>query len=291
MKRYGHDFSMTHAEVDELYVRADPVRLEQILMNLLANAARYTKTRGSIQVFAVQEPEAAQLAIHIRDSGVGIPRGMLERIFEPFFQVDQHKVREEGIGVGLALTRELIELHGGTIEARTRTGGKGSEFIVRLPLIEAPTQSEILPKQSTIIRTAAEPYLNPPKELKRTYRILVVDDNAAASDALSQLLTLRGHTTAVAYSGTEAIQKALEFSPEVVFLDIGLPDMTGYEVAVALRGQDKPYFLVALTGYGQEDDRERARKAGIDQHLTKPAGIKEIQAVLRKYPRSRQAAG
>lgn len=282
MKRYGHDFSMAY-EGGELYLRADPARLEQILLNLLANAARYTKTRGTLEVVAGREED--RYAFHIRDKGVGIPHGMLRRVFEPFFQVTPEKVGSEGIGVGLALTRELVELHGGTIEAKTRNGQKGSEFIVRIPLAEA-VQTEIIP-QPSVIQKAADPYVNAEAQLKRTFRILVVDDNEAASGALAQLLTLRGHTTGVAATGAEALEKALVFEPEVIFLDIGLPDMTGYEVAQALREQKKHYFIIALTGYGQEDDRERARKAGIDQHLTKPAGLKEIQAALRKFPRAR----
>lgn len=285
MKRYGHVFAMTHAD-DALFLLADSDRLKQIMLNLLANAARYTKTKGTIQVDAKRDGQF--YAIHIRDKGVGIPRGMLRRIFEPFFQVNRDTVSYEGIGVGLTLTRELIELHGGTIEATSGSAGKGSEFIVRIPLAETPVQAEMIPQPSPIQR-AALPYLDAGAQLKRVFRILVVDDNQAASDALSQLLDLREHTTEVAATGAEAIQKAIDFEPEVIFLDIGLPDMTGYDVVRALRVQKKPYFVVALTGYGQQDDRERAKAAGIDEHLTKPAGFKEIQAVLRKVPHSLRA--
>lgn len=282
MRRYGHEFTMTHAN-DDLYLRADPDRLKQILLNLLANAARYTKTKGTLQVRA--EREGQFYAIHIRDKGVGIPRGMLQRIFEPFFQVSRDTVSYEGIGVGLTLTRELIEMHGGTIEATSDDAGKSSGFIVRIPLAEAPIQMEMIAQPSAIQR-AALPYLDAGAQLKKTFRILVVDDNHAASEALSQLLALRGHTTDTAFSGGEALEKAIAFQPEVIFLDIGLPDMTGYTVARALRAQKKPYFLIALTGYGQQDDIDQEKSAGIDAHLTKPAGIKEIQATLRKVPRA-----
>lgn len=281
MKRYGHNFTLTKPE-DELYVRADPDRLEQILMNLLANAARYTKTQGSISVSSGREGE--MLAIHIRDSGVGIPRGMLRRIFEPFFQIDREQVSNEGMGIGLTLTRELVDMHGGNIEARSGGVGTGSEFIVRLPL---------LPSAEGAVRA---PHISPPparnqrtsKPAKQSHRILIVDDNEAATEALSQLLGMHGHVTSVAHTGSDAVQKALEFVPEAVFLDIGLPDMSGYDVAAKLREQQKPYFLVALTGYGQDDDKEKARLAGIDQHLTKPASFKEIQAMLRRIPKKRR---
>lgn len=279
MKRYGHNFALRKPS-EEMYLNADPIRLEQILMNLLANAARYTKTRGSIEV--ISQKEDAMLAIHIRDSGVGIPRGMLRRIFEPFFQIDRTQVSNEGMGIGLTLTRDLVEMHGGTIEARSGGIGMGSEFVVRLPLY-AVADTERMPHVSPpLARTRTRVA---PKHVKHTHKILIVDDNEAATEALSQLLGMRGHTTAVVYTGAGAVQKALEFAPDVIFLDIGLPDMNGYEVAEALRKQGRPYFIVALTGYGQDDDKAKARKAGIDEHLTKPAGIKEIQGVLRKFPK------
>lgn len=282
MKRYGHQFSLIKPE-EGLYLRADPIRLEQILMNLLANAARYTKTRGSIEV--ISRKDGHMLAIHIRDSGVGIPKGMLRRIFEPFFQVTRDQVPNEGIGVGLTLTRELIEMHGGRIEVQSEGVGTGSEFIVRLPLTRAPDDPTTL-LDDVPLAPIARPYVRTPGQVKRTFKILVVDDNEMAADALSQLLSMRGHETAVAYAGASALEEAERFVPDVIFLDIGLPDMSGYDVAVAMRKERKTYFIVALTGYGQDDDKDKARRSGIDQHLTKPAGIKEIQAVLRKVPRS-----
>jgi CheY-like chemotaxis protein len=225
------------------------------------------------------------LAIRIRDSGVGIPRSMLRRIFEPFFQVDREKVKSEGMGIGLTLTRDLVEMHGGTIEANSKGTGTGSEFIVRLPLTSAPeapnatAESEASQVKQSVKRESHD-------HSARVFSILLVDDNEAATEALSQLLSLRGHTVTVAHTGNEAIEKAAQMQPEVVLLDIGLPDMTGYEVATAMRRkQEHPYFIIALTGYGQDDDKANAKKAGIDQHLTKPAGLKEIQAALRKYPK------
>jgi signal transduction histidine kinase/ActR/RegA family two-component response regulator len=282
MKRYGHDFSLTKPQ-EPLYLRADPIRLEQILMNLLANAARYTQAHGFIEVTSSKERH--MLAIHIRDSGVGIPRGMLRRIFEPFFQVNRERVKSEGMGIGLTLTRELIEMHGGSIEAKSEGVGAGSEFIVRLPLTSVPDQSQPLlaaplPEEKRVKRESHD-------HSARVFSILIVDDNEAAIEALSQLLRLRGHSIEVAHTGKEAIEKADATHPEVILLDIGLPDMTGYEVAATLRREQPsvPYFIIALTGYGQDDDKAKAKKAGIDQHLVKPAGLKEIQAALRKYPR------
>jgi signal transduction histidine kinase/CheY-like chemotaxis protein len=284
MKRYGHEFALVRP-AEDLYLRADPVRLEQICMNLLANAARYTKARGAIEVVIGKEEQ--KLAIHIRDSGVGIPRGMLRRVFEPFFHVDRSQVSSEGLGIGLTLTRELVEMHGGSIEARSGGIGTGSEFIIRLPLMGTPKEASVLPVMSSSpARTQTQAHTA--RLPKHTHKILIVDDNKDAADALSQLLEIRGNSTAIAYSGAEAVEKALQFEPEVVFLDIGLPDMSGYDVALKLRAQGKPYFLIALTGYGQDDDISKAKKSGIDQHLTKPAGFKEIQAVLRKFPRSRR---
>jgi signal transduction histidine kinase/ActR/RegA family two-component response regulator len=280
MKRYGHDFSLTKPG-EPLYLRADPIRLEQILMNLLANAARYTRAHGFIEV--ISRKEGHGLAIHIRDSGIGIPRGMLRRIFEPFFQVNREQVKNEGMGVGLTLTRDLIEMHGGSIEAKTGEAGGGSEFIVRLPLTSAPGGRTLLPEvpaeEKRVKRESHD-------HSARVFSILIVDDNEAATEALSQLLLLRGHTVGLAHTGKEAIEKAAALQPEVILLDIGLPDMTGYEVAATLRREQTfPYFIIALTGYGQDDDKAKAKKAGIDQHLVKPAGLKEIQAALRKYPR------
>lgn len=283
MQRYGHSFSMTTPHED-LYLRADPVRLEQILMNLLANAARYTKVHGEIELLSGREEH--MLAIHIRDSGIGIPKGMLKRIFEPFFQINRTQVGNEGIGIGLSLTRDLVEMHGGTIEAGNRKSGVGSEFIVRMPLLPSPEGVQTTPMHTPPLPVMRSNIRTPrPQVMKRVFKILVIDDNEAAADALSQLLAMCGHTTEIAFTGSQGIQKALEFDPDVVFLDIGLPDMSGYDVATKLREQKKSYFLIAITGYGQDDDKDRTKKAGIDQHLTKPAGLKEIQAALRKVPR------
>ncbi|MEK7156182.1 MAG: MASE1 domain-containing protein [Patescibacteria group bacterium] len=269
MQSLGHTLTVTR-EADEMFVEADPMRLEQVVVNLLNNAAKYTDPHGQIEVIAAQD--GAMAVIRVRDTGVGIPNNMLTRIFEPFFQLEQGKATNEGLGIGLALTRQLVEMHGGTIEAQSPGEGLGSEFTVRLPSASA-----------TRARPAAPvPKNKNGKQVKNSLRILVVDDNRAAADALSKLLTLRGQDVQTAYSAQEAIERSIELDPHVVILDIGLPDLDGYEVARRLRKKKFGGAIIALTGYGQESDKEKARNAGFQFHLTKPVGLKDVEAVLRK---------
>ncbi len=280
VEKHGHTLSIAKPD-KELFLDADTVRLEQIFVNLVTNAAKYTKKSGVISI--VVEKEDGAVAISVRDSGVGIPRNMLGRIFEPFFQINRAELGGEGLGIGLPLTRQLVEAHGGTIEVTSAGVGAGSEFTVRLPLVahsKKETQAALReppPKDYRHVRT--------PRKVKHQFKILVVDDNEEAAAVLIQILKLRGHTIEVAYTGSEAIQKALKFAPDIIILDIGLPDIDGYDVARQLRTQERPYVLTALTGYGQPEDKEEARQAGFDHHLTKPAGFREIEAVLRKAPR------
>ena len=265
----GHTLTVTK-EDGETFVEADPIRLEQVIVNLLNNAAKYTDPHGRIELIARREGTMA--VVRVRDSGIGIPNNMLTRIFEPFFQLDHGKATNEGLGIGLALTRQLVEMHGGTIEAHSPGEGLGSEFIVRLPSVAAAR-----------VRPEARAQKNKNgKQTKNSLRILVVDDNRDAADALGKLLTLRGQDVQVAYSGLEAIERSIELKPHVVILDIGLPDLDGYEVARRLRKKEFGGAIIALTGYGQESDKERARDAGFQFHLTKPVGLKDVEAVLRK---------
>lgn len=277
-QKHGHTLTITRSD-EELTVEADPVRLEQIFVNLVTNAVKFTKKPGGLIDLTVRR-EKDIAVISVRDNGMGIPKNMLRRIFEPFFQINRGQLSSEGVGIGLPLTRQLVEMHGGTIEAKSAGLNTGSEFIVRLPLFRAarpkPPSSDDIPLSPQIARR--------PRRVKRAFKILVVDDNAEATDALAKLLELRGYATSIAYTGAEAVQKAMQFEPEIVLLDIGLPDMDGYEVARRLHAQKKPYFLIALTGYGQDEDKERARQAGIDYHLTKPAGLKEIAVALKRVP-------
>ncbi len=281
MHQFGHTFSVTTPN-QELFVEADPLRFEQILTNLLSNAAKYTHPHGSVELMV--RKESNQCVIAVRDSGVGIPRNMLSRIFEPFFQARSELSANQGLGVGLALTRELVELHGGTIEVKSAGSGRGSEFTVRLPLAK---NKRILPSVTAPTRRPATREPKSPERrqtLRHSLKILVVDDNESATRALTRLLELRGHTARPAYDGTEALGAADKFAPDVIFLDIGLPDTDGYEVARILQEHDRPYYLIALTGYGQAEDKARAQDAGFDAHLTKPASLAAIEAILEDVP-------
>ena len=253
-------------------LEADPVRLEQILVNLLNNAAKYTEPGGTITLLAEVTDQA--LIIRVRDSGIGIDSDVLEQVFEPFFQLNSNDRRVSGLGIGLSLTRNLVEMHGGRITAQSDGAGRGSEFIVRLPL------QNLVYKDTGSVEGIPAP--TEPSE-DRKFRILVVDDNQAAADGLVKLLTLRGHAASAVYTGEDGIRHAPVYGPDVVLLDIGLPDMEGYDVARALKADDSvEATLIALTGYGQESDIRKAEKAGFDHHLTKPAGLAEIEELLRR---------
>lgn len=248
---------------DKVVFEADPVRLEQILVNVLNNAAKYTNPGGRIEVEALVEGDS--LILRVRDNGIGIPATDLEHIFEPFHQGRQHSDRTAGIGIGLALTRSLVEMHGGTIIAESAGLGRGSQFSIRLPFIPPETESDmesILPVESAT----------------ESYRILVVDDNRSAAEMLKKLLTLRGHHVDVAYSGGDALALLTSMTPDIVILDIGLPDIDGYAVARAIRTHAYPIrLLIALSGYGQDEDKKEAQEAGFDVHLTKPIGLAELE--------------
>lgn len=251
---------------------ADPVRLEQVFVNLLNNAAKYTEPGGTITVSA----QASQgfVAVTVSDTGIGMDENLLEHVFEAFFQIEQPGKMHAGLGIGLSLTKNLVEMHNGTIEAKSAGTGEGSELIVRLPLAHSLSVA-------TTNHTRADMQSN------GGLRILIVDDNRAAADALAKLLALRGNVTEAVYASEDAIERAPTFCPEVVLLDIGLPTMDGYEVAKQLRSD--PNFsatLIALTGYGQESDIRKATKAGFDHHLTKPAGLAEIEEILGAIART-----
>lgn len=255
-----------------LPVEVDPTRMAQVVGNLLNNAARYTPEGGRIELSA--EREGGQAVIRVRDNGMGLEPQTLGRVFDLFTQVDRAVGAQGGLGIGLALVQRLVEMHGGTVAAESGGLGAGATFIVRLPLAATAAQ-----KGQTHPSAAPVPA---PHSTPR--RILVVDDNADAADTLTILLQLDHHETRTVYSGPDAVQAACEFRPEIVFLDIGLPGMNGYEVAQRLRGELGMHdtVLVALTGWGTEDDRRRARAAGFDQHLTKPVTAERVQELLAK---------
>jgi signal transduction histidine kinase len=272
MESRGHVLSMDMPD-EAIRLEADPVRLEQAFVNLLNNAAKYTEPGGAITLVARTEGDEA--VITVADNGIGMDAELLEHVFEPFFQIEQPGKMHAGLGIGLSLTRNLIQMHDGSIEAASGGSGRGSLFTVRIPL---PSEGAVAAKAEGAVRT---------ESLAEGFRILIVDDNRAAADALSKLLSLRGNVTETAYTGEDAIAQAPVFRPEVILLDIGLPDMEGYDVARAIRADDSvSATLIALTGYGQESDIKKASKAGFDHHLTKPAGLAEIEEVLATIERA-----
>lgn len=264
----GHELTVSLPQAP-VQLEADVTRLAQVFQNLLNNAARYSERGGHIWLIA--EREGTDLTIRVRDTGIGIPANMLPRIFEMFTQVDQSKERgQSGLGIGLALVRSLVELHGGTITAHSEGQGKGSEFVVRLPILERPHQE----RAPSVEAQQAAP------TLKR--RLLVVDDNRDAATSLATLLRLTGYDVHMAHDGEEAVAAASALRPEVVLLDIGMPKLNGYDAARRIR--EKPWgkkiLLVALTGWGQDEDRRRSSEAGFNHHLVKPLDLDALQRLL-----------
>jgi signal transduction histidine kinase/ActR/RegA family two-component response regulator len=246
---------------------ADPVRLAQILTNLLTNASRYSETGSRIDL--TSSIEGNTLVLSVRDHGIGISPDALAGVFEMFSQIDAVDTRSAGgLGIGLALVKGLAELHGGNVEARSAGLGRGSEFIVRLPI-------DALDPAVPAIRDTAQ-------SKAPSRRILLADDNRDAADSLAVLLKLAGHEVRVAYLGRDALALAMEFRPDTAVLDIGMPDLDGYEVAADLRRQSwgKQMKLIALTGWGQESDRHRAKEAGFDLLLVKPVDPDHLQDAL-----------
>ena len=263
----GHQLEVVLPE-EPLVVDGDPVRLAQVLSNLLNNSAKYTAPGGTISIRARREPGAAVVAV--RDSGRGISPEVLPRLFEMFSRGAGSGEPDEGLGIGLALARRLVEMHGGSIEGESGGPGRGSEFTIRLPLSQAEEsrQTPTAPVVDAMFRK----------------RILVVDDNRDSAESMSMLLGVLGAEVRVALDGPTALAIYEEFDPTVVLLDIGMPDMDGYEVARRIRAgfPERATAIVALTGWGQDQDRWRTRTAGFDHHLTKPADIAGLQALLHE---------
>ena len=254
---------------EQVWIRGDHVRLAQIVGNLLHNAVKFTAPGGVVGLDA--RVEQSQVVITVTDSGIGIDPSKFQHIFDMFAQDGFSSDRvQDGLGIGLALVRKLVSLHGGTVSAASEGVGKGSTFEVRLPLDVSGPAAATAPDMASGAPAPA--------------RILVVDDNVDAADLLAELLNIDGHDTAVAYSGAAALAKAAQFQPAFVFLDIGLPDMSGYQVAAKLRelpGLDKA-VLIALTGYGQERDREMALDAGFNEHVVKPIDLAKLASLKLK---------
>jgi len=251
-----------------VYLLADAARLAQVFGNLLTNAAKYTPRDGRVSV--TTEGEGDQVAVIVTDTGIGIPPEMLTRVFELFTQVDgQHEGEQGGLGIGLSLVRRLVEMHGGTVTAHSEGRGTGSRFVVRLPVLPG-------------VAVSPQPKVAPQATGATPRTVLVVDDEPDSAVTLAMLLQLRGHRADFAHDGPEALKQAEALEPEVVLLDLGLPGMDGYEVCHRLRELPggRSMFIVALTGWGQEEDRRRTREAGFDLHLVKPVDPEELLRVL-----------
>jgi two-component system CheB/CheR fusion protein len=266
--RMGHQLTVTLPN-QALALDADPTRLGQVFCNLLNNAAKYSDRGG--HVWLAVERQGSDVLVSVRDTGVGIAANHLPGIFHMFSQVEGTLDRSQGgLGIGLTLVKRLVELHGGRIEARSEGRGKGSEFVVRLPLIveasgpKAPAEAD-----------------EPPAP-KSSLRILIVDDNRDSADSLGMLLRIMGNDTRTAYDGQQGLEVAREFRPDVALLDIGLPKLDGYEACRRIREQPwgKGVVLIAITGWGQEEDRRRSHDAGFDRHLVKPVDPDALMRML-----------
>jgi PAS domain S-box-containing protein len=267
-----HELDLTLAGGGQLLVMADPMRLEQIITNLLTNAAKYTPDGGRITV--VLRHEGRDAVITVSDNGIGIAPEMLPKIFDLFAQADRSLDRTSGgLGIGLNLCHHLVALHGGTISAHSNGLGQGAAFTVRLPIADAPAPA---------LPAAAAAPLAPAQQHRR---ILLVDDNQDTVRALSRLLALRGHEVATAYDGLTALEIAPKFKPDVLLLDIGLPGLDGYALASRLRAEGfTDTLMIAITGYAQEGDRARAREAGFDRHFAKPVDFEALATLLGMDP-------
>jgi len=250
-----------------LWIDGDSIRLEQVVVNLLNNAAKYTKDGG--QIWLSLQQDGIEAVLRVRDSGIGIDPDLMPHIFDLFTQAERTLDRSQGgLGIGLSLVQRIVEMHGGTVAASSVLG-QGSEFVVRLPVV---SPRELASSAAT---DAARP-------TGRSLRVLVVDDNVDTATTLAMLVTESGHDVRTAYHGDAVLEAALDYRPNVVLLDIGLPGLNGFEVAKQLRQQPalKSTVLVAMTGYGQESDRQRSKEAGFDHHLVKPANFEKLLQIL-----------
>jgi signal transduction histidine kinase/CheY-like chemotaxis protein len=271
LNRKGHAFSVSLPDRDVI-IEADAVRLSQVLANLLTNAAKYTEPQGRIELAVERRDDVVEF--RVRDSGIGIPTANQAEIFKMFAQLSPAIDRSEGgLGIGLALAKGLVQLHGGTIDVRSEGHGRGSEFTVRIPIAQADAPAAT--------NTACE-VANHGEG--RKCDLIVADDNADALQSLAMLLEMDGHTVRVAADGSTALSLAQQKMPDVILLDIGMPGMNGYETASRVReleGGDT-VMLIALTGWGQPADRAQASKAGFDHHLTKPIDHEELEGLLSR---------
>lgn len=269
IERFGHELEVALPE-GGLLVEVDPTRLAQILLNLLNNSAKYSKRKARIWLTAVQHGN--EVVLSVRDTGIGISAEQLPRIFDMFSQVDSSwENAQGGLGIGLCLVKSLVELHGGTVEARSAGLGQGAEFVVKLPCVVEPSAERALADPST----SEGP----------TLRVLVVDDNTDCADSLAAMLKVMGSEALTAYDGEAAVVVAATAQPDVVLLDIGLPKLNGYEACRRIRELErgKEMLIIAQTGWGQDDHRQRTRDAGFDHHLVKPVDPQALHALLQRH--------
>jgi CheY-like chemotaxis protein len=249
-------------------LHADPHRLAQVLSNLLDNAAKYSPPGGNISLSA--RHDNTEVLVYIKDSGIGIPADMLDGVFEMFTRVERSDRTNAGLGIGLALVKSIVEMHGGRVEAHSEGADRGTEVLLRLPLLQSATATENEP---------------PPTGEWAGHslrRVLVVDDNEAAANLLAVVVEKFGHEVRVAYDGQQAIAVADRFQPDVVLMDLGMPNLDGYGAARHIRQQPwgEDMMLVAVTGWGQDGHKQRAKEAGFDYHLVKPADPAQLRQLL-----------
>ncbi|MGH2626539.1 MAG: hybrid sensor histidine kinase/response regulator, partial [Anaerolineales bacterium] len=255
---------------EAIYLYADPVRLAQVFCNLLNNACKYTEPGGRIWLTA--ERRSNDLMVNVKDTGVGIPPDKLGSVFEMFTQIDRSLERSQGgLGIGLTLVKRLVQMHGGSVEAYSEGPGRGSEFVVRLPILIEKAKAKTPTAEQTPMTA---------------HRILIVDDNRDAATSLATLLKLTGNETQTAHDGLEAVEAAAMFRPDVMLLDIGLPKLNGYDACRRIREQPwgRNMVLVALTGWGQDDDRRQSKDAGFDHHMVKPVDLDALMKLLASLP-------
>ena len=266
-ERARHNLEV-HLPETPIYLEADPARLAQVFGNLLTNSCKYTEPGGHITLIA--ERQGSDVVVSVRDDGVGIPPEMLPMVFDLFTQVDRSLERTGGgLGIGLSLVKRLVEMHGGSVVAHSEGTGRGAEFLVRLPIfVENPPIVETQPAE--------------PRTAEATHRILIVDDNRDNAETLARLLALSGHKTETANDGLAALRLAEQFQPEVILLDIGLPEMNGYDVCQKIRTQPwgRDMVIIALTGWGQDEDRRKSKEAGFNGHMVKPAELSKLERLI-----------
>ena len=264
----GHQLTVS-GSARPVYLDADPVRLAQVFSNLLNNAAKYMERGGKIWLTVT--PADGEVVVSVRDTGIGIPADALPGIFDMFSQVDHSLEKAQGgLGIGLMLVKQLLEMHGGRIEAKSEGSGKGSEFIAHLPVVN------VVPPRQTA-NTADEP-----RARTLACRILVADDNRDAAESMSTVLRLMGNEVRTVHDGLQAVEEAAAFRPDLVLLDIGMPRLNGYDAARRIRAErwGKSTLIVAMTGWGQDEDKRRASEAGFDRHFTKPVDPGDIEKLI-----------